>query len=71
MEVVISVSNVWSRISGLKDIKLVDGLDRITSYYVSGYQYTKAFREGYYDNKVKRFIHWDGKKHLQIGRAHV
>jgi superfamily II DNA or RNA helicase len=64
VEVVISVSNVWSRISGLKNIELVDELDRITSYYVSGYQYTKAFREGYYNYKIGKFIHWDGKKHL-------
>jgi superfamily II DNA or RNA helicase len=64
MEVTITITNVWSRISGLTDIELVDSLDRITSYYISGYQYSKAFRNGYFDHKTKQFVHWDGKKHL-------
>jgi hypothetical protein len=64
LEVNIIVNNVWSRVSGLKDLELVDYLDKITSYYVHGYQYSKAFREGYYDKKREQFIQWDGKKHL-------
>jgi len=64
MTVQIVVNNVWSRIRGLKNIKTVDALDRKTSFYVEGYQYTKAFREGFYDHKRGRFVHWDGKKHL-------
>jgi superfamily II DNA or RNA helicase len=68
MSVTITVRNVWSRISGLKDIYLSDALDKSMSYYVEGYQYTKAFREGYYDKNVGRFIHWDGKKHLLTQR---
>jgi len=64
MKVSIIVNNVWSRISGLKDVQVVDNLDKITSYYVEGYQYTKAFREGFFDKKANRFVHWDGKRHL-------
>ena len=64
MIVTISVSNVWSRISGLKDIEIVDSLDKITSFYVEGYQYTKAFRSGWFDPESQKFIHWDGRRHL-------
>ena len=60
----IIVNNTWSKINNLKDIKLVDALDRETSFYVEGYQYTRAFKEGYYDKKRGSFVHWDGKKHL-------
>lgn len=64
MAVTITVNNICSRINGLKDIYVADNLDKITSYYVEGYQYSKAFRNGYYDKKLNKFIHWDGKKHL-------
>ena len=64
MEVTITINNVWSRISGLKDINLVDSLDRITSFYIQGYQYSKAFRNGYFDKNTGQMTHWDGKKHL-------
>jgi len=64
----IVVTNVWSRIRGLKDITTIDALDRLTSFYVEGYQFTKAFKEGYYNKKQNRFVHWDGKKHLLTQR---
>lgn len=64
LEVTITINNVWSRVSGLKDINLVDSLDRITSFYISGYQYSKAFRNGYFNKETGQFTHWDGKKHL-------
>ena len=64
MSVIIQVNNIWSRISGLKDIKIKDELDKITSFYVEGYQFSKAFRQGYYDRKSGEFKHWDGRKHL-------
>lgn len=68
MTVQIVVNNVWSRIRNLKDIQVVDALDRETSFYVEGYQYTKAFREGYYDKRKGTFVHWDGKRHLVTSR---
>lgn len=64
MTVTISVNNVWSRVSGLKDVEAADYLDKVTSFYIEGYQYTKAFRDGWYDQNEQRFKHWDGKKHL-------
>lgn len=64
MTVIISVNNVWSRISGMKDLSFVDSLDKITSFYVEGYQFTKAFTQGWFDPKTQKFRHWDGKKHL-------
>jgi superfamily II DNA or RNA helicase len=64
----IVVNNVWSRISGLKNIDLVDTLDKITSFYVEGYQFTKAFREGFWDKKTNQFVQWDGKRHLLTKR---
>jgi len=60
----IIINNVWSRIRNLKDIQTIDALDKKTSFYLEGYMYTKAFREGYYDKKRGMFVHWDGKKHL-------
>lgn len=64
----IVVNNVWSRISGLKDINLVDTLDKITSFFVDGYRFTKAFREGFWDKKNSRFTRWDGRRHLLTKR---
>jgi superfamily II DNA or RNA helicase len=60
----IIINNVWSRLSGFKDVDIVDALDKETSFYVEGYQFTRAFREGYYNKKLGYFTHWDGKKHL-------
>ncbi len=64
MTVTITINNVWSHISGLKDIEIVDALDKVTSFYVEGYQYTKAFKVGWFDKYTGEFKHWDGKKHL-------
>lgn len=66
MPVKIFVSNVWCRISGLAetDISLVDAIDRQLSYFVEGYQYMKAFRQGWYDKKTEQWKTWDGKRHL-------
>lgn len=60
----ITVNNVWSRISGLKDIDLIDALDKNTSFFIQGYQYSKAYKNGFFDKYTKQFTHWDGKKHL-------
>jgi superfamily II DNA or RNA helicase len=68
MTVQIIVNNVWSRVRGLKNIKTIDALDRLTSFYVEGYQFTKAFKEGYFDRKRGSFVRWDGKKHLLTQR---
>jgi len=64
MLIKIIVNNISSKLQGIDDIDVVDALDRIMSYYVEGYRFTKAFREGWYDKKKGKWITWDGKKHL-------
>lgn len=59
----IVINNVYSQISDLP-IKATDELDHELSYFVQGYQYSRAFKIGYYDKKKGIFVHWDGKKHL-------
>jgi len=68
MKIAITLNNVWSRISGLRDVEMADNLDKITSYYVEGYQYTRAFTNGYFDKRAGKFVHWDGRKHLLTQR---
>jgi len=63
----IFINNVWSRISGLvreTNLELVDELDRQMSYFVEGYQYMKAFKQGWYDKNTGQWRHWDGRRHL-------
>jgi len=69
MSITITVNNVWSKISGLQDVQLSDALDAILSYHIEGYQYTKAFKSGYYDRKTNSFKRWDGLKHLFNNRS--
>lgn len=66
MPVRIIISNTWSRISGLAevDVALVDALDRQMSYFVEGYQYMRAFKQGWYDKESGQWRNWDGKRHL-------
>jgi superfamily II DNA or RNA helicase len=61
---IITVNNVWSRISDLNNVEVADALDNTTSFYVEGYRYTKAFQTGWYDKASGQFKRWDGKKHL-------
>jgi superfamily II DNA or RNA helicase len=60
---IITINNVWSKVSELQDIDIIDALDTELSFFIEGYQYTKKYREGWFD-KSGNFIHWDGKKHL-------
>jgi len=62
--ITINVYNIFSQIDGLKDVQTFDMLDRELSYFVQGYQFTKAFKTGWWDNKTKRWEKWDGRKHL-------
>jgi len=52
--VTISINNVYCQINGLADIKVIDRLDHKLSYYVSGYNFTLAYKQR----------RWDGRKHL-------
>jgi superfamily II DNA or RNA helicase len=60
----ISINNIWSRINGLTDIELIDALDKQMSYFVEGYQYMRAFKQGWYDKETGEWRHWDGRRHL-------
>lgn len=60
----IFIENVFSKIIGLNHIKAIDEIDDKLSYFVPGYQFSKAFKSGYYDKKTDTWITWDGKKKL-------
>lgn len=47
-----------------KQINMIDMLDRELSYYEQGYQFTKAYKTGWYNRKKKKWERWDGKRHL-------
>lgn len=52
--VTIALNNVYCQIEGLTDLRVIDRLDHKLSYYVSGYNFTLAYKQR----------RWDGKKHL-------
>jgi len=60
----IIVNNVYSQIQGLTDPETLKILDQHLSYYVQGYAFTKAFRQGWWEPKEHRWKRWDGKNHL-------
>lgn len=60
----IFVTNTWSRISGLTDVEIIDSLDDQLSFFIEGYQYMKAFKQGWFDKKTNQWRYWDGKRHL-------
>ena len=60
----IVVNNVHCKIVDLPDRDVRKHLDQVLSYYVQGYAYTKAFRDGWWDNKKGKWTRWDGKNHL-------
>ena len=59
----IIANNVYSTITGLSD-DLRKKLDAILCYQIQGYEYSAAFQKGHWDPKSKKYITWDGKKHL-------
>lgn len=60
----IKVSNTFCYINGLEDKKIIYDLRNQLSYFVPGYQFSKAFRVGNWSDKKKCFVYWDGKKYL-------
>ena len=58
------VDNVHSQIKGLQDVDAIKALDRQLSYYVQGYQFTKAYQNGWWDNRKQKWDRWDGRNHL-------
>lgn len=63
-KVEIAVGNIESSISGLDSKYYYEKLDDTLSFFISGYEFSKAYRTGYYDYKNKTWVKWDGKKHL-------
>jgi superfamily II DNA or RNA helicase len=63
-QVEIVVGNVYSQIKGLTDKDVLRDIDNRLSYYVLGYQFTKAYKTGWWDQKKKKWDRWDGKNHL-------
>lgn len=63
------VDYVYSEIVGLKDQYTLSKIDQNLSYFVQGYQFTKAYKQGWWDAKKRKWDRWDGKTHLfQEGR---
>jgi superfamily II DNA or RNA helicase len=60
----ITIDNVFCQVSELNDIDVIRELDSILSYFVSGYQFTKAYKSGWWDSKKQKWERWDGKRHL-------
>lgn len=60
----ITVGNIYCQITDLNDSEARKHLDSVLSFYVNGYQYTKAFQTGWWDNRKQKWQRWDGKKHL-------
>lgn len=60
----IILGNIFCQIVGLNDKKVLGHIDSVLSYYVIGYQFTKAYQKGWWNNKKKKWEKWDGKNHL-------
>lgn len=60
----IIVNNVYCQIDGLINDAVLRAIDAQLSYFILGYQFTKAYQSGWWDNKKKKWVKWDGKTHL-------
>ncbi len=63
----IIIDNVYCQINNLSDPVVRKQLDAVLSYYVQGYQFTKAYKSGWWNNKQQKWERWDGKNHLLYG----
>jgi superfamily II DNA or RNA helicase len=60
----IEVNNVYSKIIGELQPYVFEKLDTALSYYVDGFQFSAAYKRGFWDKETSSYKHWDGKKHL-------
>jgi superfamily II DNA or RNA helicase len=60
----IIVENIYCQIIGLSDLDIIKNLDSALSFFVSGHEFTKAFKSGWWNSKTQKWERWDGKKHL-------
>jgi superfamily II DNA or RNA helicase len=62
--VVLEVGYVCSVLDGDVPAVVLDKLNDALSYYVPGYQWSQAFKKGYFDRKTNKWSYWDGKTYL-------
>lgn len=62
----ILIGNTYCQIVDLNNKEARKRLDDVLSYFISGYQFTKAYKTGWWDSKKQRWEKWDGKKHLLL-----
>lgn len=60
----IKVSNTFCYITELEDKKIIYDIKNQLSFFVPGYQFSKAFRTGIWNEQKKKYVYWDGKKYL-------
>lgn len=58
------VNSIFSQIINLNNPDVIKILDYNLSYYVQGYAFTKAYKQGWWDPKKRKWQRWDGKNHL-------
>jgi superfamily II DNA or RNA helicase len=62
--VVLEVGYVQSVLNGDLPAIVLSKLSDALSYYVPGYQFSQAFKKGYFDRKTNKWAYWDGKTYL-------
>ena len=60
----IKIDNIYSYINDIDNRDIFDKINDELSFYVSGYQFSKAFKNGFFDYKTQTWKQWDGKKYL-------
>jgi len=61
----IEVHNLYCKITELEvGTNLYNLLDDELSFFVQGYEFSKGYRKGYWDKKLKKWAKWDGRRHL-------
>jgi len=60
----IEVGIVYSKINGILPAHVIKKLDQSLGYYVQNYQFSNAFKHGFWDAKEKKYKRWDGRNHL-------
>jgi superfamily II DNA or RNA helicase len=60
----IEVGHTYSKINGILPTYVIEKLDRHLSYFVHNYQFSNAFRRGFWNSRERKYKRWDGKNHL-------
>ena len=62
----IKIDNIYSYINDIDNRDIFDKINDELSFYVSGYQFSKAFKNGFFDYKTQTWKQWDGKKYCSV-----